>query len=432
VTGSDTYLLVYDAENRLVEVKKNGSTIATFVYDGDGKRVKSVMGSETILFVGGHYEVTNPGSGQTVSKFYFAGASRIAMRKYTIPQNMTVEYLLGDHLGSTSITTDANGNKVSEMRYKAWGEVRYSWTDSNLNTTPIYALTQYTFTGQYSNMSDFGLMFYNARWYDPATGRFTSADTIIPPNVQGLDRYAYVYNSPLNYIDPSGHCSIQQGTYDGTLDCTANNINSATMEHRLGWFKGLIGATGREEWFANIVGILEAFIEEGLGESNSWISWTDSGILESIQNGFALFQLQQTNGHDEDMAWKDFFSATNDGERKVKWGAAENLGTQYGLRLAEKHGAVANEREQWFLNAGNDLYRDLLQSGEIEEFYGQLAADVASVTCVPSLTGICNYSTENWRNIGTSFGAWFGDPRSTDPIFGKAPVYYIARLILDK
>jgi hypothetical protein len=30
-------------------------------YDGDGNRVKSVMGSETTVFIGGYYEVTNPG-----------------------------------------------------------------------------------------------------------------------------------------------------------------------------------------------------------------------------------------------------------------------------------------------------------------------------------------------------------------------------------
>jgi hypothetical protein len=96
------------------------------------------------------------------------------MRKYTIPQSMTVEYLLGDHLGSTSITTDTNGVKVSEMRYKPWGEIRYSWTSAPA-TTPAYRLPNYTFIGQYSYMDDpstaavtegFGLMFYNARWYD--------------------------------------------------------------------------------------------------------------------------------------------------------------------------------------------------------------------------------------------------------------------------
>jgi hypothetical protein len=48
-------------------------------------------------------------------------------------------------------------------------------------------------------------MYYNARMYDPALGRFAQADTIVPAGVQGLDRYAYVNNSPLNFVDPSGH-----------------------------------------------------------------------------------------------------------------------------------------------------------------------------------------------------------------------------------
>jgi RHS repeat-associated protein len=69
----------------------------------------------------------------------------------------------------------------------------------------VPSLTEYTYTGQYSHAADFGLMFYNARWYDVSLGRFAQADSIVPPGVQGLDRYAYVNNSPMNYVDPSGH-----------------------------------------------------------------------------------------------------------------------------------------------------------------------------------------------------------------------------------
>ena len=111
-------------------------------------------------------------------------------------KNGVLYYILGDHLGSTSIVTDATGNVVSQTRYKAWGEVRHQ-----SGVTP----TEYGFTGQYSHAADFGLLFYNARWYDVSLGRFAQADTIVPPGVQGLDRYAYVNNSPMNYVDPSGH-----------------------------------------------------------------------------------------------------------------------------------------------------------------------------------------------------------------------------------
>jgi RHS repeat-associated protein len=120
--------------------------------------------------------------------------------------------VLGDHLGSTSIVTDDSGAKVSEMRYKPWGEVRYSWKAS-----ASHSLSDYTFTGQYSYMDDpstsgvtegFDLMFYNARWYDPGLGRFAQADSIVPAGVQGYDRYAYVNNNPVNLTDPSGHCAV--------------------------------------------------------------------------------------------------------------------------------------------------------------------------------------------------------------------------------
>ena len=52
-----------------------------------------------------------------------------------------------------------------------------------------------------------GLYYYVARWYDPQTAHFTSADTIVPGagNAKAFDRYAYVNYNPLRYSDPSGH-----------------------------------------------------------------------------------------------------------------------------------------------------------------------------------------------------------------------------------
>jgi RHS repeat-associated protein len=52
-----------------------------------------------------------------------------------------------------------------------------------------------------------GLYDYNARYYDPALGRFVQADTIIPnfANPQSLNRYTYVYNRSLVFADQSGH-----------------------------------------------------------------------------------------------------------------------------------------------------------------------------------------------------------------------------------
>jgi len=53
-------------------------------------------------------------------------------------------------------------------------------------------------------------VFYNARYYDPALGRFAQADSIIPGGAQGLDRFAYVNNNPIRYTDPSGHLTEEE------------------------------------------------------------------------------------------------------------------------------------------------------------------------------------------------------------------------------
>ncbi|MDD5760083.1 MAG: RHS repeat-associated core domain-containing protein [Desulfobulbaceae bacterium] len=133
-------------------------------------------------------------------KYYYAGAARIAMRRSGHSQDNGLFWLLGDHLGSTAVAAGSAGNQYGEVRYKAWGETRY--TSGN-------TLTTYRFTGQREEQS-LGLYFYNARWYDPALGRFVQADTIIPRpgNAQAWDRYAYANNNPLYYTDPSGHVSI--------------------------------------------------------------------------------------------------------------------------------------------------------------------------------------------------------------------------------
>ena len=70
--------------------------------------------------------------------------------------------------------------------------------------------------GQRSYLDGFGLHYYVARWYDPTTAHFAQADTIIPnPGNSGdWDRYAYVLNNPMKYIDFSGHSYSGDDYYD--------------------------------------------------------------------------------------------------------------------------------------------------------------------------------------------------------------------------
>ncbi len=68
--------------------------------------------------------------------------------------------------------------------------------------------TSYRFTGQREDTT--GLYFYNARYYDPVVGRFAQADPIVPGagNPQALNRYSYVLNNPIKYVDSNGHWAV--------------------------------------------------------------------------------------------------------------------------------------------------------------------------------------------------------------------------------
>ena len=194
-------------------------TGASFIYDGDGNRVAQTINNVTTYFVGNYYEVT----GSTVTKYYYAGAQRVAMRK-----GSTLSYLLSDHLGSTSLTLDAGGNLISELRYKAWGEVRYA---SGVTST------EYTFTGQRSYVNQFGLMFYNARWLDVYITQFSQPDSIVPNLYNPLDwnRYSYARYNPVRYTDPSGHIACDDQDENGKCINYEQNLFRKISKNYSNW-----------------------------------------------------------------------------------------------------------------------------------------------------------------------------------------------------
>ena len=183
-------------------------TSISYSYDGDGNMVKSVMGDVVTYYIGSHYEKKVRGSQQNERKYYFAGANRIA-----ICENGTLTWILTDHLGGTTVTADASGNLLSSLRYSAFGELR-----ATSGTTS----TDYRYTGQRSE-AEIGLYYYVARFYDPALGKFISADTIVPGagNPVAWDRYAYSSNNPINYNDPTGH-AFKLDDDGNSRECPAN------------------------------------------------------------------------------------------------------------------------------------------------------------------------------------------------------------------
>ncbi len=189
-----THTQGWDVENHLTS-DTNGANSVTFTYDGDGKRVKKVESSGvTTAYIGNLYEWK---SSSGVVKYYYAGGRRVAMR--TSSSIWDVAYLFGDHLGSTSLATNAYGYQTSRLAYKPFGGT--AWFTAVLPT-------DYGFTGQRFEPTTGYIYDYGARYYDEYIGRFISADSIVPNmgNPQDFNRYSYTRNNPLRYTDPSGHC----------------------------------------------------------------------------------------------------------------------------------------------------------------------------------------------------------------------------------
>lgn len=136
-----------------------------------------------------------------IVKYYLFGSQKVAVLQQFMDGTDEVSYIHGDHLGSTSLTTDDLGGLVSEVRYTPYGRERLASGDSP---------TDFGFTSQ-RNEASFGLMDYNARYYSPILGRFVSPDSIVPEPTRsgGYNRYRYARNSPLMYTDPTGHIPIE-------------------------------------------------------------------------------------------------------------------------------------------------------------------------------------------------------------------------------
>jgi RHS repeat-associated protein len=135
----------------------------------------------------------------------------------------SVYYPVLDHLGSVSVIVDGNrilpngnanpnyGQAIDRYSYDAWGEARdpSQWSPRNCSDGPQPPFTR-GFTGQEHIPNGVCLINFNARVYDPAIGRFLSADPTVeaPYNPQDLNRYSYVLNNPLGFTDPSGLCFL--------------------------------------------------------------------------------------------------------------------------------------------------------------------------------------------------------------------------------
>jgi RHS repeat-associated protein len=97
---------------------------------------------------------------------------------------------LTDALGSTVALTDPNGNTLAQYTYAPFGNTTITGSSAN----------PYQYDGRENDTT--GVYFYRARYYNPTLQRFISEDPI--EFAGGFNLYAFVANSPIGYVDPTG------------------------------------------------------------------------------------------------------------------------------------------------------------------------------------------------------------------------------------
>jgi RHS repeat-associated protein len=99
--------------------------------------------------------------------------------------------------GSVTNIVDGSDSVVKSYAYEAFGKT--TGTGDFVNS--------FAYTGAV-NDEETGLIYMNARYYHPGTGRFISQDTYRGDGEAFWNLYLYCDSDPVNCVDPTGHVSV--------------------------------------------------------------------------------------------------------------------------------------------------------------------------------------------------------------------------------
>jgi RHS repeat-associated protein len=184
------------------------SESASFAYGADRQRWRMVYqqgaASETTYYLGLMEKVVTAAG--TEYRHHIPGPEEIiALYTRASSGSNALRYVLTDHLGSIDTIASSAGAALVRASYGAHGMPRDPLDWSGAPSGTAEDITRQGFTYQ-TVLGRMGLNHMNGRVQDAISGTFISPDPYVPDamNTQAFNRYAYVYNNPLTYTDPSG------------------------------------------------------------------------------------------------------------------------------------------------------------------------------------------------------------------------------------
>ncbi len=221
----DGFKFTWSNGRQLDSYTKDGETVS-YTYNADGMRLSKTVDEveHTYLYEDGL--LVQEIKGDRILDYSYDANGKLAMVKYSIPHQNYASYFYyalnsrGDVIGLYG----PDGTLIAKYYYDVWGNV-LSVTNGIVNDdtgketeiesdTHIANFQSFRYRSYYYDQ-DSGLYYLQSRYYDPVTHRFINADGYISTGtgILGHNMFAYCDNNPVNYSDPTGHCSVHTHYY---------------------------------------------------------------------------------------------------------------------------------------------------------------------------------------------------------------------------
>jgi RHS repeat-associated protein len=242
LTG-DNFTNTWDYRNRLTQSQLNGTT-TSYLYDVNDERIALGANGATTTYPFKLYNV----QGNTIYKHIFANGEPVADIKGST-STAAVYYIHDDHLGGSSVISDANANVAQVLEYYPFGGTR-------LDQRPDNTFNEQRRSDGHEFDAGTGLLYQDARYLGPTLGRFLSEDPAfldlgVDQNTRQLlddpqlqNAYSYTRNNPIIKRDPDGKfvedlCVVEcglllAGAGLGIFETYATNPNATPAQYAVG------------------------------------------------------------------------------------------------------------------------------------------------------------------------------------------------------
>jgi len=351
VQNDGTRNYTWDALDQLAQVT-NGTTTVNYAYDGLGRRTKkSVNGTLTQWFYDGDSLYAEYGSSWThpQARWSVAGIDHPLLRGMvnTDGSDGTAQFPLADGLGSVIALANSADTTLASQRFDTWGN----------RTASSGTILQVGYTGR--EPDETGLVFYRARYYSPAIGRFVSRDPIGLHG--GINLYAYVGNNPANYTDPTGNVFGVDNLVTGAFGAGVGALAT--------WLTDTKGTTTTQQYLRNAA-----------------VDFTVGAVTEGISSAANLAKVVSVTGKFVTAATGEIYKGIEDAKDRAAYLSTAAVAGIVNATGVVGKGAVALA-EKWGLKSEGSVL-DPTVSALLQPVPGSGAAAATVVTKAISTIGV--------------------------------------------